>query len=345
MSIPAIPQNMFVQSGNGNNYVSWDIAAGATSYTVQRSLDGVTYATVGTPVTQSYLDSAVTLGIQYYYQVASTNVTGNSPYTPPQSIVPSPVGEMSLGALRLASQQRADRVNSQFVSLPEWNFFINQACTELYDLLITVYEDYFMAPRIRFTASNSQYIYPLPDGVIQFQDTNNSTFVPQPFYKLLGVDLSVNTSANAFVTVNKYMLLDRNRYLYPNTTSTIYGVINLQYRVLGTNIEFIPPPAASQIIQLLYIPRLKTLLADNDITTIGFSGWLQYVIIRAAKYALDKEESDTTKLDSELLFLKARIEESAMNRDAGQPDKITDSRGNAMWGGDNGGWNSPRGGW
>ncbi len=95
----------------------------------------------------------------------------------------------------------------------------------------------------------------------------------------------------------------------------------------------IPTPSAGQNISIWYIPRLPQLLQDTDLTTIGISGWLQYVIVRAAKYALDKEESDTSKLDNELLFLKNRIEASAMIRDAGMPDRISDVRSaSGYWG-------------
>ena len=86
------------------------------------------------------------------------------------------------------------------------------------------------------------------------------------------------------------------------------------------------------------------MLQDTDITTIGISGWLEYAIVRAAKYALDKEESDSSKMDAELLFLKARIEETAANRDVGQADKISDTRASSQtngWFGSNG----SRGGW
>ena len=82
----------------------------------------------------------------------------------------------------------------------------------------------------------------------------------------------------------------------------------------------------------------------TDTTTISISGWIQYVIVRAAKYALDKEESDTSKLDEELTFLKKRIEAAAQNRDAAQPDTIQDTRGGVAggpWGygdGFKGGW-------
>lgn len=344
MAIPAAPSNFAVQQGNQQIYASWALQAGATSYSVQRSTDGVTFAVVSTPTNPEYTDTSVTLGTQYWYQVASVNSSGTSTYTSSQSSVPAPVGEMSLGELRLRSQQRADRVNSPFVSNTEWNFFINQSMMELYDLLIMSYEDYFKAPDACFPTASGQSIYPLPNGTLTFNTSAGVPFVPKALYKLLGVDLGINSANNAYVTVNKYNLIDRNRYVYPNTSSTIYGVFNLQYRMLGNNLEFIPVPTSGQPIRLLYAPRLDTLLKDNDVTTIGFSGWLQYVIIRAAKYALDKEESDTSKLDSELLFLKGRIESAAQGRDAGQPDKISDIRQGGNWG-DNGPMNGFKGGW
>lgn len=345
MAIPATPQNLDINQGNRNISINWSGVAGATSYAIQRSVDGINYSSLATSIAPSYLDTTVTIGVMYWYQVASTNVSGTSSYSSPVQMVPAPNGEMSLYELRLRSQQRADRVNSDFVIPSEWNTFINLALNELYDLLIDVYEDYFMAPRARFTVNGHDFRYPLPDGALNFNDINNQPFVAPPFYKLLGADLAVNLTAvnNAFITLDKYNLLDRNRYVYPNTSSTIYGVFNLQYRVLDNFIEFIPTPSGNQVIQLLYIPKLPKLIQDTDLTTIGGSGWLQYAIVRAAKYALDKEESDTQGLDGELIFLRGRIEESAMNRDAGRPDTISDTRKRG-WG--NGwGWNFPVGGW
>jgi len=119
--------------------------------------------------------------------------------------------------------------------------------------------------------------------------------------------------------------------------------------VMGHQIMFIPTPSAGQAIRLWYIPRLTELLQDTDTTDVSISGWIEYVIVRAAKYALDKEESDSTKLDQELLFLKARIEETASNRDAGQPDRISDTRsgnGNGFGtGGFGSGFNGSSGGY
>jgi len=349
--IPGIPQNFSVQTGNQQNLISWDLSPGATSYQIQRSLDNVTFANLvtisGSPLATSYIDSAVTLGTQYYYTVVAINGFGSSPATLSQSAIPVPTGEMSLQQIRLQSKQRADRVNSQFLTDSEWNVNINKAMFELYDLLVTVYEDYFLAPPIQFVADGTTFLYPLPNGSNTFLNANlpSQTVTPPPYYKLLGVDLALQNATNAYVTINKFNFIDRNRFVYPNTASTIYGVFNLQYRVMGSNIEFIPTPSAGQAIRLWYIPRMTELLQDTDITQQGISGWIEYVIVRAAKYALDKEESDSTKLDAELGFLKLRIEETAANRDAGQPDTISDTKGNRGWGYGNGGFNGGHGGW
>lgn len=329
---PGIPQNLAVQQGNQTVLVSWDLSPGATSYVVQRSLDNVSYTTLatlsGSPLATSYVDSAVVLGTQYWYQVAAANTSGTSSYTLPGTAIVAPAGEMSLGQIRLFAQQRADRVNSNFVTMVEWNGYIRQAMYELYDLLITSYEDYAVATPIQFSVDGSTFLFPLPNGSLTFNSgiTNASPFVAPPLYKLMGVDLALQNATNAYVTVNKFNFIDRNRFVYPNTASTIYGVFNMQYRMLGKNIEFIPTPTAGQNIRLWYVPRLKELLQDTDTTDISISGWIEYVIVRAAKYALDKEESDTSKLDQELIFLKTRIEESASNRDQGQPDRVSDTR-------------------
>lgn len=340
MSAPGIPQSVYVQSANREILISWDMSPGADSYEIQRSVDNVTYSLIatisGSPLATSYLDTAVVTGTQYFYKLRALTGVDASSYTIPQSEVPVPTGEMSLGQIRLKAMQSADRVNSNFVTVPEWNSFINIAMFELYDLLVTEYEDYFIQPvPAQFTVNGNDFIYPLPDGLLTFQNgLNNSQadFVAPPFYKLMGVDLALNNATNAYVTINKFNFINRNRFVYPNTASTIYGVFNLQYRVMGTNIEFIPTPTSGQKVRLWYIPRLRELLRDTDITTAGVSGWIRYVIVRAAKYALDKEESDSSKQTEEIMFLKDRIEAAASNRDAGQPDTISDTRSGNGWG-------------
>lgn len=327
MAIAGIPQNFYLQQGNGSAFLNWSLVAGATSYSVNRSTDGTTFSVVGSPSTNYYLDSTVTVGTNYYYQVASVNASGTSAYSAAQSIVPTNTADVSLGQLRLMSQQRADRVNSNFVTLPEWNSYINQSYFELYDLLVDTYEDYYVTGPTSLTTTGSNLIA-----------------LPTNFYKLMGVDGSPG-STNAFVTLKKFNFIARNRYIYPQLPNTLLGVFNPQYRLVGNNLMLIPTPQAGQTVQIWYIPKLTQLLQDTDILT-GISGWSEYVICDAAIKALQKEESDVSVLMAQKMALIKRIEESAMNRDAGQPDTISDTRSfSDRWGGYGGlGWDGPYGG-
>jgi hypothetical protein len=248
---------------------------------------------------------------------------------------------MSLGQVRLLAQQEADRVNSQFVTLPEWNTYINQSYFELYDLLVTLYEDYFLEQPVLFQTDGTNSTYTLPTGQNTFMDINGNTITPKAFYKLMGVDCGLGLGDNAWVSLGKYDFISRNQYVFPNITSSFAGVFNMRYRVMGNKLTFIPNPSAGQFIRLWYIPRVEWLLKDTDLLD-GVSGWTEYVVVDAAIKALEKEESDVTALMARKLMLKARIEETAMNRDAGAPDTISATRtwGERMGGYGRGGWGS-----
>lgn len=310
MPVPSIPQNLLVQQGNAQVFLSWDIIASATlGYIIYRSTNGVTYSQVGTSLVNNYLDINVTVGTLYYYQVSAQNSIGISPVSQPQSVIPTNTGDLSLGQIRYMAQQRADMVNSGFITTAEWNSYITQSYFELYDLLITTYEDYYLAAPSIFYTTNNTGSYPLPTD----------------FYKLMGVDLGLNVSGNAWITLHRFNFIERNRYIYPSTTATYAGVYNLQYKVVGDNLMFIPVPQSNQIVRLWYIPKLSQPLQDTDILK-GVSGWLEYVIVDAAIKAMQKEESDVTVLGIQKGALIKRIEDSAMNRDVGEPATISDTR-------------------
>ena len=84
------------------------------------------------------------------------------------------------------------------------------------------------------------------------------------------------------------------------------------------------------------------MLADSDILD-GISGFDEYVIVDAAIKAMQKEESDVSVLMAQKEALKRRIEAAAANRDAGEPESVSDIRGlnGGNWGGPFGG----QGGW
>lgn len=353
MSVPYQPTNLEAQQADGNILLTWTGALNATGYLVQRSTDGVNFTTIATlGLVNQYQDSLPGNGIMYYYQVAATNGSGTGSYSTVTQMVAACPSEMSLYELRLRSQQTADRVNSNFVTVSEWNAFLRLAMYELYDILITSYEDLFASKYVFVNTNGTTQNYPVPDGVTNYfggsyPSTSGDGNPAQAFYKLAGMDLGINTSNNAWVTLLKFDFIDRNRYVYPNSTSTIYGVYNMRYRLMGDNINIIPTPAGNQQVRMWYSPKLPGLLKDTDLTTLGYSGWLRYPIVRAAKYALDKEEgSDTSKLDAEIIFLKTRIEQASQNRDAGVPDTISNTRQDPVYGGTGfAGGGGGQGGW
>lgn len=221
---------------------------------------------------------------------------------------------MTLAELRTATRQRADMVNSQFVSDIELNGYINQSYFELYDLLIQKYGDnYFVANPYQFVT----------DG------QNNFFNLPGDFYKLLGVDLALGSTLDSFVTIRPFNFADRNRYAVPNFQS-FYGVTNLRYRLNANKLWLTPIPGQGQTIQLWYVPRLTTLAADAD-TCDGISGWTEYIIIDAAIKCLQKEESDVSVLMAQKAAMIERINNAAENRDAANPATVADSQYTDFW--------------
>lgn len=324
MAVPATPQNLNVSQGNGQVYLQWDLTAGAITYDVQRSTDNVTFASIATAVATNYLDTAVVVQTQYYYKIAATNGSGTGIYTSAQAVIPTLTGQLSLGQIRLMAQQRADRVNSDFVTQTEWNSYIVQSYFELYDLLVDTFEDYYLAVPYIFTTDGTQTQYNLPDGSALYQDINNNTAAA--FYKLRGVDLGLQSTNNlAKVTIKKFEFIQRNRYIYPNLTATFFGIFNLRYRLMGNTLMFIPLPGSGQQVTVWYVPRLTQPLKDTDVLD-GVSGWTEYVIVDAAIKALQKEESDVSVLMVQKQMLLKRIEDTGNNRDIGEPDTISNTR-------------------
>lgn len=219
----------------------------------------------------------------------------------------------TLSSMRVDAQSRADMVNSTFITTAEWNRFINNAYTDLYDLLTQKYQDtYFAQPPYQFTF----------DGTSQF------ITLPPDFYKLLGIDLAV-ALPDWWVTLQTFPFAERNRFALRNFQS-FYGLSNLRYRLIGNQLMFTPIPAAGQTARAWYIPRITPLVLDTD-TIEDISGWDQFVVVSAVIDALGKEESDTTLWERELATIKTRLEAAAENRDPGSPQTVSDTQAANPW--------------
>jgi hypothetical protein len=347
MTAPYQPQNPVLQTGNGQNFLLWDLTAGATSYSIQRSTDGVTFNTVGSSSTNNYLDQAVTVGTNYFYQVAASNGSGTSSYTPtyPSSITPCLPGQINLGYLRYNAQLRADKLNSQYLTTDEWNFNINQSGTELYDILVTKFgDDYFFAPPLLINLSG-QISYPIPDGSNYPVNGVNAPAL----YKLNGIDANVSGAVpgpNAgWVPLARANWSDRDRFTtFPGQAGALNNIYQMSYRIMGNQL-FIFPANTNMLLQLWYVPIVNQLLKDTDMLPFSISGWSEYIILDAAMKAMIKEESleKWNALAQMKMQIMERIETTAANRDTGFPNTVSNVRATSQDPGF-GGWGNGMGG-
>lgn len=330
MPAPSAPITPVLQTGNGQNLLTWSLVSGATSYGVQRSTDGVTFTNVGTSTNGAYLDSAVSFGGTYYYQVDAINGSGASSYTAcyPPSITPCLPGQINLGYLRYFAQLKADKLNSEYLTLDEWNFNINQSANELYDILVNHYgDDYFFAPKLLISLTGLDD-YPLPDG-----SNYPINGVPSPaIYKLNGVDVNIGGTSNGpnagWQPLSRFNWSDRDKYTtFPAQAGALNNIYQMAYREMGNKLEIIPA-STNQLVRLNYVPILAQMLQDSDMLPFSISGWSEYIIVDAAMKGMIKEESleKWQALDATKDKLLDRINTTATNRDVGQPNTVSNVR-------------------
>lgn len=363
--ISAIPQGIYISTGNGQICLNWNIVAGVTNYIINRSTDGVNYSLLAVPTANFYVDKTCIIGTQYYYQVASVSTGGTSGFNSygtnslPLTITPCAPGQINLGYMRYQSRLRAEQLKSNFCTNDEVNIMINQSAKELYGLIVQKYgEDYFLAPLQVFQSAGQQF-YPLPDGT-NFKNTNG---IPDPAgspalacFKVYGVDLNsygANLSnATGWVSMSRFNIADRNKYnlMLGAASNNVAGqYCQFQYREMGNSIEVLPINSG-QYFRLWYVPLSQDLLLDTDMLPFSYSGWYEYIILDvASKMAAKQEEYDRAgDLMSRKEMMMERIETEAANRDVGQPNTATNSRsmlgdpnfGGGVYGNGNGGYGS-----
>lgn len=87
VNAPSAPISVSAVPGNGAIELSWSGNLTDLSYTIERSTNGGSYATLVSGLTRpGFTDTAVALGTNYQYRVSATGVSGTSLYSPAVSI-------------------------------------------------------------------------------------------------------------------------------------------------------------------------------------------------------------------------------------------------------------------
>lgn len=210
---------------------------------------------------------------------------------------------IALSDLRTRILERADMLNSQFISTAELNAIINGEGAELHDLVVSRFEDQFTTSlNFSITSGNS---YPL-----------TSTF-----YKLRGVDF--DDGNGQFNAIRKYDWAARNR----RVAGGFWRSRTLSYRLVGSNLLITPDDQALGNYRLWYIPPYVDLVADGDLLDYP-QYWHECVIAGGAAKCLAKEESDPSAQFQLKAAMQQRIMAMAANRDAGAPERVERVRRN-----------------
>ena len=85
---PAPPTNVIATPGNGQVTISWDLVSNATSYNIYTGISGGG-ALIQANVTPSYVNTELTNGAQYFYQVTAVNAAGESERSVEVSAIPT----------------------------------------------------------------------------------------------------------------------------------------------------------------------------------------------------------------------------------------------------------------
>lgn len=211
---------------------------------------------------------------------------------------------VTLADIKTQARQRADMENSEFISDSELLSYINSSYAELYDLIVSRFEDYYVeSTELTITSGNS------------------TITLPSDFYKLKGLDRKYGSSTE-YCTVERFDWKSRNQRNSSVARSSL-GVSNTSYRIVKDEIRILPEADAPGTYRLWYIPTFTRLSDDAD-TVDGVNGWEEYIVIDAAIKMMQKEESDVSVLAAQKNMIVKRVEDMAQQRDADMPETISD---------------------
>jgi hypothetical protein len=190
---------------------------------------------------------------------------------------------------------------SDFISVPRLVDYINAELSELYDLLVGSYEDYF---------------YDTID--VNLVNGTESYTLPADLYKVRKVFFKEGTDRY----VMRRMALDEIG-LYPSDSRP--ARTHYKYRVMGQNLIVFPLPGTGTL-ELWYIPNYTPLVNDGDTLALSVpvQGWDDFIVSGAAARCLVKEESDPSALLMAKEQARVRIIKAAADRDAGEPEAVID---------------------
>ena len=214
----------------------------------------------------------------------------------------TPVTRQSLGQRAL---QRADYQNSQFISADELNQLVDTSLAKMHNLLVSLWEDYFLAEYdLPIVSNQDQYTLP-PDFMklrqVFYTDTSGYRW---PLRRLNPVDLT-----NLPISIN-------------------YTNIPAGYVLIGRKIVMFPKPANTELnkLHIFYIPTYSPPVADTQPIEYQVAfGWEEWAVNDIAVQIRNKAMMPSQELLAERENIGAQWMNEAKRRNVGDPPKVKDT--------------------
>lgn len=209
----------------------------------------------------------------------------------------------TLGDLRRRCLQAADASGMQTIvpagDYTELDGYINDSLSELHDLLVLRFEDYFRSVATISVPGNTEKV-PLPID----------------FYKEIAVfRLNGNTRNKLNRAAAREIALGESYDLISDS-------------ILGNSLFFSPRTGATQEVEVWYIPQHHKLVNKDDKVEYSIaSGWEEYIVVDVAIKIRDKLQLDCSVLMARKQGLTKRIEMAASTRSVSRLQGPIDVRG------------------
>ncbi len=235
---------------------------------------------------------------------------------------------VSADELEQRVRERADMVDSQFVTSAEVQRFLEAAWQELYAIMVASGEDLFIR---RARISNSK-VDPLvtENGDLIVTENGDVIIVGGVVTQNSYINLPAQMKALRLVKhVDGLRLRKATLHDLENWTSSSRANKPLFYRLEMDplndflRLEFQPPPDKSYDFDLFYVPALSLReFLTTSYVSIPVRGWDEYLVLTAAAKALNKEETDIANVMKERADLTERIKSDLSPFDKSEPDVV-----------------------
>jgi len=203
--------------------------------------------------------------------------------------------------------------NSLFVTDPEINEMIDEAAAQLYDKYVIGRGQEYYRSSVDIPLVNGQNLYDLPTDFykpVEVMTQQNGIWMVMAPFEDHDIDVLLNQKA--------------------------YGIVQYYYRLTGqqtsatlvnpkTQIEILPVPGTPWTVRVYYVPVVSGYVTLGDVNYDCQNGWEDFIVWECVSQIKDKGEEDTSFAQNQRERAEQRIA-SLVNRDAGNPDKVIDTK-------------------